>query len=678
MVVVMLKNRAHRRVLHSLLALVLTSTGSALISAPLASSLEGTGGSASVETISVIGTGDFQAQSTTQQGISTGQIGGIEPFRLIGARWQGGGTARMRAHGATGWSPWSTLEIDADEGPDSSSVESRRAPLSSRPIWVGVADGYEVEFPSSAQQAQIFLVRDNGEQRVGAAANPNQPGINPRSVWGARDPKVATSYAPKIQMGFVHHTVNANDYSQADVPAMLRSIQAYHMDSNGWDDIGYNFLVDRFGTAWEGRAGSLNGASIGAHVGGFNTGSVGVAIMGDFQTVSPSDASVATASRVLGWKLGISGVDPNGTATMTSNGNDKFAAGEVVVFPSISGHRDGKSTTCPGQLLYDQLVGMRNASALTAAAITSPIGSLDLASITPGGIRVAGWALDPETEAPINVHVYIDGAFVANLNANAGRPDIANVFAGYGAFHGFDSPIGVGAGPHNVCAYSINVGNGNNALVGCKNVTVTDNPIGSLDLVTMAPGGVRVAGWTLDPNTAEPINIHIYVDNVFSGSFAANGSRSDIAGVFPPYGAGHGFDTLVGIGPGLHQVCAYAINAEAGVNSLIRCWAIPTSDNPIGSLDLVTSAPGGVRVAGWTLDPNTAGPINIHIYVDNVFSGSLAANGSRPDVAGVLPSYGAGHGFDTVVGTSTGSHQVCVYAISIGPGTNSLIGCRRT
>ncbi len=632
-------------------------------------------GAARVEIIEVGGAGTVRATAADGNGL-TAYATDVEPFGLIGASWSGGGNARMRTHGSAGWGDWVTLEIDDDDAPDPNSAEATDSVPASKPTWVGRADGYELVFPPSAGHARVSLVRTDGEQRVQAAAAPNQPGIQPRSAWGARPPKVALTSAPKIQMGFVHHTVNANDYAAADVPAMLRSIQAYHMDSNGWDDIGYNFLVDRFGTAWEGRAGSLDGPVIGAHTGGFNTGSVGVAVLGDFRQATPSQASIETVSRVIGWKLGISGVDPNGTATMTSGGNDKFAEGEVVVFPAVSGHRDGKSTDCPGQRLYDQLPAIRNAAVLTAAAVTTPVGSLDLVSMAPGGIRVAGWTIDPDTASPIVVHVYVDGTFTASINADASRPDIGATYGGYGDAHGYDAALGAGAGNHTVCTYGINVGAGNHNLLGCRDVSITDNPIGSLDLVTMAPGGVRVAGWALDPNTAEPIAIHVYVDGAFSGSFLAGASRPDVAAILPSYGTPHGFDTLVGMGPGYHQVCAYTINVGPGANGLLGCRMIPTSDNPIGSLDLVAMAPGGVRVAGWTLDPNTAEPIAIHVYVDGTFAGSFLAGASRTDVAAVLPAYGAPHGFDTLVGVGPGNHQICTYAISVGPGTNSLVGCR--
>ncbi len=110
-------------------------------------------------------------------------------------------------------------------------------------------------------------------------------------------------------MGFVHHTVSTNDYAAADVSAMLRGIQAYHMDVNGWDDVGYNFLVDRFRQDLGGPGRGTTGNVVPAHVAGFNTSSVGVAVLDDFRTAAPTDASVSAVGRLLGWRLKLAGVD---------------------------------------------------------------------------------------------------------------------------------------------------------------------------------------------------------------------------------------------------------------------------------------------------------------------------------------------------------------------------------
>src|SRR5690606_21938388 len=111
--------------------------------------------------------------------------------------------------------------------------------------------------------------------------------VNTRASWGARGAKEPPSIASSgLKLAVVHHTASTNAYSASQVPSILRSMQAFHMDGNGWNDIGYNFLVDRFGNVWEGRGGGVDKAVIGAHAGGFNTGSVGVSVIGNFESTA--------------------------------------------------------------------------------------------------------------------------------------------------------------------------------------------------------------------------------------------------------------------------------------------------------------------------------------------------------------------------------------------------------
>jgi len=142
------------------------------------------------------------------------------------------------------------------------------------------------------------------------------------------------------------------------------------MDTNGWDDIGYNFLVDRFGTIWEGRDGGITRAVVGAQTEGFNTGSTGVAVIGDFTNTPAPDDAVRAVGALLGWRLPMDGVDPMGTTTMTSQGNPTYASGKQVQFNAISGHKDGYPTTCPG-MMYDQLGHIRQ-DAEAVAGIATP------------------------------------------------------------------------------------------------------------------------------------------------------------------------------------------------------------------------------------------------------------------------------------------------------------------
>ena len=112
-----------------------------------------------------------------------------------------------------------------------------------------------------------------------------KPKIYSRAQWGAdermRD-KASLHYC-EVHAGFVHHTVNANDYTRAEVPGILRSIYAYHTQSRGWCDIGYNFLVDRFGRIWEGRYGGVDRPVVGAHTLGYNDYSFAMSAIGNFE-----------------------------------------------------------------------------------------------------------------------------------------------------------------------------------------------------------------------------------------------------------------------------------------------------------------------------------------------------------------------------------------------------------
>src|SRR5438067_2629809 len=213
----------------------------------------------------------------------------VSEFRMIGLTWDGDSKhdVSVRTSHDGKWSEWTQLG-PADGGPNPGSREAHPGQTVSEPLWVGRADGYQIRVPSALTRIRVHLVRKSGAQLHISASEPKaraaaqQPPINSRASWGARPPKTAPEYASNVQMAFVHHTASSNNYGPGDVPAILRSIQSFHMDSNGWNDIGYNFLVDKFGGLWEGRGGGIDRPVVGAHVLGFNSGSTGVALMGDF------------------------------------------------------------------------------------------------------------------------------------------------------------------------------------------------------------------------------------------------------------------------------------------------------------------------------------------------------------------------------------------------------------
>jgi flagellar hook assembly protein FlgD len=125
--------------------------------------------------------------------------------------------------------------------------------------------------------------------------------------------------------------------------------------SNGWDDIGYNFLVDKYGQVFEGRAGGVTRNVVGAHAGGFNTGSVGIAVIGNYQSASFSSAARNALEALLAWRLDVGHVHPRDEVDRVSAGSSRWPAGRVVRLRTVSGHRDTSLTSCPGNRIYSRL-----------------------------------------------------------------------------------------------------------------------------------------------------------------------------------------------------------------------------------------------------------------------------------------------------------------------------------
>jgi hypothetical protein len=184
---------------------------------------------------------------------------------------------------------------------------------------------------------------------------PGKPAIHTRAEWGARKPgKFDNPPVGKLRGAVVHHTENANNYTQAQVPSLIYNIQGYHMGARGWADIGYNFLVDRFGGIWEGRADSIAKNVVGAHAAPFNTGSVGVSVMGSFVSENPPQAAVDAVGRVIAWKLAMSGVlNLKGTVVYPEDPAKKPR--DVV-----TGHGNVNATSCPGAKLAAKLPALRD------------------------------------------------------------------------------------------------------------------------------------------------------------------------------------------------------------------------------------------------------------------------------------------------------------------------------
>jgi hypothetical protein len=313
---------------------------------------------------------------------------GARSFDLVGARWSGGPSAHveLRAHLRSGrWTRWA----HADSG---------------QPMWARAADGVQVRRTRAVKHLRLHFLEAPHVTPVARAARAPlplpttgapAPPIIPRAAWdpGNRCRPRTTPGLGNIQAAFVHHTVSLNGYSRAQSAAMVLGICLFHRDGNGWNDMGYNFLVDRYGQVFEGRAGGIDQPVVGAQAGGFNIPSTGVSMIGDFSSHVPPKAAMTSLAKLLAWKLSIHGVPATGRTTVTSEGGPSTAyrAGTQVSLNRISGHRDADLTACPGLALYRQLPALRR----RVARLEGPISQLSLSTSGPAvaygsGLTVSG------------------------------------------------------------------------------------------------------------------------------------------------------------------------------------------------------------------------------------------------------------------------------------------------
>jgi hypothetical protein len=175
----------------------------------------------------------------------------------------------------------------------------------------------------------------------------------------------------------------------------------------------------------------------------------------------------------------------------------------------------------------------------------------------------------------------------------------------------------------------------------------------------------------VDPDSAGPTNVDVYANGFGVAHLTASVSRPDVGAAFPGYGAAHGFDAVLpGVGG---NVCVYAINLGVGGNRSLGCRSfLPAT--PVGRLDSVTRVPSGLRVQGWALDADSTASTMVDVYANGIGYVRVPAVGARGDVGKAYPAYGIFRGFDVTIPVAGG--QVCAYGINIGPGANSLLGCR--
>ena len=320
-------------------------------------------------------------------------------FQTLGVTWPKeaavgdlGGQVRTRTDGK--WSKWVDLQA-GDNGPDAGTADARHAVHGTDPVSIGHADAVQLAFAATAKGGpaglSLALVGSAqkpvstgvvGSSAVGAATIQTAaystavvqavaaPTVITRAQWGAPAQACTPDVASTLVGAAVHHTATTNDYwTVADAMQQISNIAAYHINVRGWCDIGYNFIVDKWGNIYEGRAGSLTQPVVGAHAGGFNTGTVGVSMLGTYDA-APPPATQQGVAQIIGWRLGAYGIDPQGSMSYyTSDGGAGVRyRNQNVALPRVFGHRDVWFTECPGNGGYSALPNIRPMAATSGYA----------------------------------------------------------------------------------------------------------------------------------------------------------------------------------------------------------------------------------------------------------------------------------------------------------------------
>ncbi|MDP8956555.1 MAG: N-acetylmuramoyl-L-alanine amidase [Actinomycetota bacterium] len=294
------------------------------------------------------------------------------PVQYVGVSWTDGPNPFVRFLVNGRWTKWEQTEHDELPNADGRTF----AALLAAPN----ADAYQVRGRNRSVQAVAINTTDGprelqADSATAEASHLSQPSVISRAGWGADESYRFTSNGSEkwpptfygTKMLIVHHTAGKNN--DPNPAATVRAIYHYHAITRGWGDIGYNFLVDAQGRIYKGRysgpAGTRNSDTLtgenanglgvsGAHTGGWNSGTMGIAVLGTYTSVRIPKAARSSVVNHLAWEAERHSIDPLATKTFTNP-----SSGARKSNPTISGHRDWTSTECPGDKLDAALPGIR-------------------------------------------------------------------------------------------------------------------------------------------------------------------------------------------------------------------------------------------------------------------------------------------------------------------------------
>jgi hypothetical protein len=442
----------------------LLQTGAGALAGAVLRPASALGASAAPERVTAIELGTVDAARTVAlpPGVAVAGLQWREP------RTSSAVEIRTRRAGGV-WGPWVSARGHG-HGPDGSAAPEQAGEA----LWIAGARTIQVRSAVALTRARLCLVLEAGAPLAGRQANaaalalaqpvlaagPGQPPIIARTAWakGIPPPRVAPAYGA-VDLAFVHHTENPNGYSAGQVPAMLRAIFLFHREFNGWNDIGYNFVLDRFGRIWEARAGGVDEPVAGAQAGGYNFVSSGVAVLGSYSGSRISSAARVALQRLLAWKLALHGTPSRGRVTVRVNPAgavySKYPANARVSLRRVSGHRDADSTDCPGDALYGELPAIRaRVLGLAGDPVRATLALLPTVPAVPGqppqlAVSLATLGGAPLAGAPVQLQTRLvarRGLEVVRTTVAEGVTDAAGQFLTTASFAvGASSPLWVRA-----------------------------------------------------------------------------------------------------------------------------------------------------------------------------------------------------------------------------------------
>ena len=309
-------------------------------------------------------------------------------------------------------------------------------------------------------------------------------------------------------------------------------------------------------------------------------------------------------------------------------------------------------------------------------ASDDPIGGVSTWALHGRYLSVTGWAIDPNSlNSSLRILFLVNGARAAVVDSTVYRGDINAAFHATGN-HGFSTEFPLNDGTDTVCALAANVGPGGPGDLGCRTFALTGSPLGHIDSVSQRGATATFTGWAFDydePGTA--LTVVASIGGANAGSVVTNVPRPDVNGAMRGTGV-HGFQFDVSLPAGSSVVCLDAGNVGTGSTSRLGCVTRQVPVSPIGVLDSVAVQGNQAVVTGWTVDFNAPSQaIGVVIDVGSVHAAWGPTPVDRPDVNQAYRITGT-HGFNSTVTLPSGSSTICAYGVNVGPGSNSLLGCR--